>query len=281
MFAFSLLLCSDTEEWLFVWLLYLAGLALIVGWTWRHYAQLDKLFIAALVLCFFTVFFDVKVLGLAEFWALCALFVVGCGLSRFAYNPHTGELEPLSLHICNAAHELFMLFGTCLLWHCHDPLRVGHSIEGSESAVTALLVVLTLLLAVTNLKRVNALMRHCPERLISIYNGVKLSWTLFVILWRFSAVSYVVSLAGIVLAIAFIVFGFRFRFKGLRLYGLVLTMVCVVKLLFFDIVFDNAFYRPVSFLVAGILLFLISFIYFRLEKGTSGFVAADDTDVTQ
>jgi len=33
--------------------------------------------------------------------------------------------------------------------------------------------------------------------------------------------------------------------------------------------------------VAGILLFLISFIYFRLEKGTSGFVAADDTDVTQ
>ena len=46
-------------------------------------------------------------------------------------------------------------------------------------------------------------------------------------------------------------------------------MLCVGKLLFFDIVFDNAFYRPVSFLVAGILLFLISYIYFRLEKGNS------------
>ena len=92
---------------------------------------------------------------------------------------------------------------------------------------------------------------------------------MIVILHRFSAVSYLVSLAGILLAIAFIVAGFRFKFKGMRLYGLVLTMLCVGKLLFFDIVFDNAFYRPVSFLVAGILLFLISYIYFRLEKGNS------------
>ena len=47
------------------------------------------------------------------------------------------------------------------------------------------------------------------------------------------------------------------------------------KLLFFDIVFDNAFYRPVSFLVAGILLFLISYIYFRLEKGSSAGASGD------
>jgi uncharacterized membrane protein len=98
---------------------------------------------------------------------------------------------------------------------------------------------------------------------------LKFTWTLWIILGRFSAVSYLISLAGIVLAIAFIVAGFRFNYKGLRLYGLVLTMVCVIKLLFWDIVFDNAFYRPISFLVAGILLFLISYIYFRLEKNTS------------
>ena len=156
-----------------------------------------------------------------------------------------------------------------------QPLFFGRAIDGTETVVTVLLVVLALMLAVSNLKRVNDLMRYLPEYCVSVYNGGKFTCTLVVILWRFSVVSYLISLAGILLAIAFIVAGFRFRLKGMRLYGLVLTMLCVGKLLFFDIVFDNAFYRPVSFLVAGILLFLISYIYFRLEKGSSA-GASDD-----
>jgi uncharacterized membrane protein len=188
---------------------------------------------------------------------------------RFAYNPHSGELEPLSHNICNAAHEVLLMLGTFLLLSCHEPLCFVILIDGTEPVITVLLVVLTLMLAVSNLKRVNGLMHYWPEHWVSIYNGGKFTWALIVIMHRFSAVSYLVSLAGILLAIAFIVAGFRFKFKGMRLYGLVLTMLCVGKLLFFDIVFDNAFYRPVSFLVAGILLFLISYIYFRLEKGNS------------
>ena len=274
-------LCVSVDDSLglnmMAWCLYLVGLAWFVYCTVRHYAQLDKLCLAALGLFFICMLGMMNLLNIAECWALNALFVMACGAFGFSRNPHSGEVEPLSHHICNGAHEVFLLIGTFLLVSYHEPLFLGRAIDGTETVVTVLLVVLTLMLAVVNLKRVNGLMRYFPEHLVSIYNGGKFTWTLLVILWRFSAVSYLISLAGIVLAIAFIVAGFRFRFKGMRLYGLVLTMLCVGKLLFFDIVFDNAFYRPVSFLVAGILLFLISYIYFRLEKGSA--VGASDDNI--
>ena len=283
LFAFHMYVCSGdsrTQD-IVAWCLYLAGFAWLVYWTVRHYTRNDKLCLAALVLLFIFKLEGIDILNEAECWALCALFVLACGVFRFAYNPHTGELESLSHHICNGAHEVLLFFGTLLLLSCYEPLFFGKEIEGTEPVITLLLVVLTLMLAVSNLKRVNGLMKYWPEHWVSIYNGGKFTWTLIVILHRFSAVSYLVSLAGILLAIAFIVAGFRFKFKGMRLYGLVLTMLCVAKLLFFDIVFDNAFYRPVSFLVAGILLFLISYIYFRLEKGTSASASGDKEEISK
>lgn len=281
LFAFNMYVFSGDSlgQDIFAWCLYLAGLAWFIYWTVHHYTQNDKLCLAALVLLFILKLDGIDILNNVECWALCALFVLACGVFRFAYNPHSGEQEPLSHHICNGAHEVLLMIGTFLLLSCHEPLFFGITIEGTELVITFLLVVLTLMLAVSNLKRVNGLMRYWPEHWISIYNGGKFTWALVVILHRFSAVSYLVSLAGILLAIAFIVAGFRFKFKVMRLYGLVLTMLCVAKLLFFDIVFDNAFYRPVSFLVAGILLFLISYIYFRLEKGSSLGVSDDKNEV--
>ena len=277
LFALNMMFCSGytlTQD-ILAWCLYLAGLAWLIYWTVHHYTQNDKLCLAALVLLFIMKLEGIDIINDAECWALCALFVLACGVFRFAYNPHSGELESLSHHICNGAHEVLLMIGTFLLLSCYQPLFFGIEIKGTEPVITLLLVVLTLMLAVSNLKRVNGLMRYWPEHWVSIYNGGKFTWALFVILYRFSAVSYLVSLAGILLAIAFIVAGFRFKFKGMRLYGLVLTMLCVAKLLFSDIVFDNAFYRPVSFLVAGILLFLISYIYFRLEKGSSAGASGD------
>ena len=251
------------------WGVYLLPVLGCAYWTWRHYNRTDKLGLTALGLCFICALGACDLLGGTEVWALCSLFVIACGVLRFAIDPQTGTLDSGCNKICMIAHEFLLLVGTGLLRESPEPLYFIHSQEGTEPYSTALLVVVVLMLALINLRRVNSLMRYLPEKGVSLYNGLKFTWTLGVILWRFSAVSYLISLAGIVLAIAFIVAGFRFSYKGLRLYGLVLTMVCVIKLLFFDIVFDNAFYRPISFLVAGILLFLISYIYFRLEKNTS------------
>ncbi len=254
---------------LVAWGIYLAVALFVAYWTWRHYNLADKLGLSALAFCFIISLNLCDILGGTEVWILSALFVILCGVKRFAIDPRTGTVEPISNKLCIAAHELLLLLGTCLLRGEAERLHFIHPLEGTEPYETALLVVFVLMLAVVNLRRVNSLMRYLPERRVSFYNGLKFTWTLWIILGRFSAVSYLISLAGIVLAIAFIVAGFRFNYKGLRLYGLVLTMVCVIKLLFWDIVFDNAFYRPISFLVAGILLFLISYIYFRLEKNTS------------
>ena len=275
LFYINMLASIDSGPRFTAYFMYLAVLTASTIWTYRHYTQFDKICHAVLWPCFIHALYIMDIIGGAETWALIALFVISCGLMRFQFNPVTKQLEAFSFKFCNFMHEALSLFGTYLLYSYHDNLFILHTIENSEQIVTFMLVVLTLLLAVMNLKRVNSLVGRCPEYLLSIYNGGKFTWLLVVILWRFSAVSYIISLAGILLAVAFIVAGFRLGFKGLRLYGLVQTIVCVVKLLFFDIVFDNEFYRPVSFLIAGILLFLISFIYFKLERSNAGTASSE------
>ncbi|MCQ2527447.1 MAG: DUF2339 domain-containing protein, partial [Lachnospiraceae bacterium] len=92
------------------------------------------------------------------------------------------------------------------------------------------------------------------------------SIVLFAILHSLHAVNFVISIAGIVLAVLFIIIGFKFLLKGCRLYGLVVSLLCVIKLAMFDIQYDSSIMRPVGLLVSGLLCFGISWIYSRLER---------------
>ena len=54
--------------------------------------------------------------------------------------------------------------------------------------------------------------------------------------------------------------------KGLRIFGLMTTLVFVVKFIIFDISFDSSVMKAISFLISGILCFGISAIYNHFEK---------------
>lgn len=77
---------------------------------------------------------------------------------------------------------------------------------------------------------------------------------------------YILSIFCIILAITSIYFGFKFEIKGFRLYGLGLSMLSVFKLLLVDIYIDEPIVRILSFIGAGILCFVIVFIYNKLSK---------------
>ncbi len=49
-------------------------------------------------------------------------------------------------------------------------------------------------------------------------------------------------------------------------YGLVLSIISVIKLIIIDISYDNLALRAASFLVCGLLCFAISYIYNKLDK---------------
>ena len=62
------------------------------------------------------------------------------------------------------------------------------------------------------------------------------------------------------------VIGFRTGIGGLRLYGLILTLVCVVKLVMIDITGLNGFAHALAFVAGGLVCFGISALYHYAVK---------------
>ncbi len=99
-----------------------------------------------------------------------------------------------------------------------------------------------------------------------IYSAVKFTILMFVILRSMEAGAAIISIGCFIIAIACIVTGFMMKLEKLRVYGLVLSMICIVKLVMFDIVYSNTLGHAVSFFVSGILCFSISAIYYYVGK---------------
>ena len=104
------------------------------------------------------------------------------------------------------------------------------------------------------------------EMYAGIYVGLKLTILLWITLSSFEAANMIVSVSCFVLAIVGIMIGFAFGFKSLRIYGLVLSIFSVVKLIMVDMSYDNLLGRAVGFFVCGILCFVISLIYNTIDK---------------
>ena len=81
----------------------------------------------------------------------------------------------------------------------------------------------------------------------------------------FSAV-YVLSLASMVSALICVIIGFISRAKPLRLYGLFLTLICVAKLITYDVRGLETPLRIVALIGGGIICFAISALYSYSEN---------------
>ncbi|MDD6798315.1 MAG: DUF2339 domain-containing protein [Clostridia bacterium] len=99
-----------------------------------------------------------------------------------------------------------------------------------------------------------------------IYTGLKLSLFVWIALRAYSLSGPYVSIGWLVLAIILIFAGFKWQYTYLRLYGLFLSMFAIVKLLAFDISYDTGVVRALSFLISGILCFVINLIYNKFSK---------------
>ena len=73
--------------------------------------------------------------------------------------------------------------------------------------------------------------------------------------------AYVLSLICMVTALICVIAGFVRRAGSLRLYGLVLTMVCVLKLVTWDVAGLETLLRILSLIGGGVICFAISAIY--------------------
>ena len=107
------------------------------------------------------------------------------------------------------------------------------------------------------------------------YIAAKYSVLIGVLLFHLKASSQIYSIIYLVLAIACVVIGFRISNKSIRLYGLILSMLSIAKLILIDISYSSSLTRAVSFLVCGLLCFGISLIYNHVDKQQRGKLQAE------
>lgn len=163
--------------------------------------------------------------------------------------------------------------GTLIAVGCVNIALIMHSFSAlGSSRNESLRVVFALIsLLFCSVFSVNMLLEY-KKSWVTIYLGIKYTIFLFVAMGAFDAAEVGVSISGIVLSFVFISSGFVFEnrltysFRPLRIYGLVLTLICIFKLILLDIHYDSLLLRSLGFFVSGLLCFGISFVYYFVEK---------------
>ena len=108
------------------------------------------------------------------------------------------------------------------------------------------------------------------HKYMGYYIAFKYTVLMLCILGSFDVVNYAVSICLLVFAIISIIAGFYKDMVTFRLYGLILSMISIVKLIMIDIKYDSTVETAVSFFVSGVLCFVISFIYNRIDSRLRG-----------
>jgi len=97
-----------------------------------------------------------------------------------------------------------------------------------------------------------------------ILTGIKLTVLVLVTVYGHTSwfdQAYGFSIWGMLIALVCIVLGFKGRVKSLRLYGLVMTLVFVLKLVTYDVANLNTPLRVFSLIFGGVICFIISAMY--------------------
>ncbi|MBP3351875.1 MAG: DUF2339 domain-containing protein [Lachnospiraceae bacterium] len=136
--------------------------------------------------------------------------------------------------------------------------------EGGSSSLRHIVwIIVTLITFLVNSK--NYLDKR-ENMAAGVYVGVKFVVFMNVVLNSFEAVNYVISISCLLFAILSIIIGFIGDYKALRIFGLVLSMISIFKLIMVDISYQNTLGNALSFFGSGILCFVISLIYNYIDK---------------
>ncbi len=238
----------------------------MVAWLRNNYVMVEKYCLTGLFLVLLANMCIEVPMDASVFYIIVGAFCFAINQPFFFTDRITGKVEDSSRLAGYFAAEAAVAIGLCFIQATHLPITFYNEFVGTEVLAVIIIVLITLALACLNVKSLYAKYGEKYEKPLSIFVCVKFSLLILCILDRLNAVSFVISLVGIIFAVVFIVIGFYKRLKGFRLYGLVLCLVCIAKLLLVDVEYDSSLMRPVGYLTAGLLCYLISWIYSKLEN---------------
>lgn len=113
------------------------------------------------------------------------------------------------------------------------------------------------------LSRNSEKLKEAEKALINFYSTLG---TFFVfILMVLELKEYWISVGWIFLALLLTLFGFIFNKKHFRIQGIIILFISIFKVFIYDIRELEVIYRTISYIVLGIILLLISFIYTKYK----------------
>ncbi|ORX75105.1 hypothetical protein BCR32DRAFT_329953 [Anaeromyces robustus] len=195
-----------------------------------------------------------------------------------------GKEEGKNVHIVlDIINLIYIIYGTFVINILNDRIDRHKSINYSYSSQSddqvtkekeksildnEMLLLILHMIIVFILACINLPLKEKGNKERYIYTAVKFACLIIFSLKTFNVPNIAISITMIAFAVVCITIGFKNRLIGkeLRILGLGLTLVFVVKLLVFDIDFSTSTLRAVGFLIAGVLCFGISAIYNYFEK---------------
>ena len=167
-----------------------------------------------------------------------------------------GAIEPVISCFVRVVHFVLWIWGIVLL---HSGAMEDHPL------LCIWLVILTLYLCGNGMYE--QYKKYGNQTGLGIYFGLRVTLYSIAVMTAFEGIEgYFISCILLLLAVFFVLAGFPLRMAPLRIYGLCLAMLAVIKLLMIDVEHDNSMETVLCFLGAGILCFAINFIYNHVKK---------------
>ena len=133
-------------------------------------------------------------------------------------------------------------------------------------------IVMIMLGAIVTFTNCYSVIKRDETGWMGIYVATKVVLWAFFALIALEAPSILVSVIGLLVALGCIVVGFAAgmqtgrSLKQIRIFGLVMVLICLLKLILIDLPYDSILLRAISFFISGVLCFAISLIYNMVDK---------------
>ena len=113
---------------------------------------------------------------------------------------------------------------------------------------------------------INTIFENFNENLAGTYICLKYTVLISTILSSINAENFIIDIVFFIISTVCIILGFKKDYKSFRYYGLILSLISIIKLTLIDITYNNSIGRAFSFFICGILCFTISLIYNKIDK---------------
>jgi uncharacterized membrane protein len=145
-------------------------------------------------------------------------------------------------------------------------LMVSSTVQLCRISISRADYYLTLLIAAAIFANNTYRFIRSSDEKYQLYGAIKVTAFLVIVLTTLQRASVLLSMTLLVLSILWILAGFALPAKAVRIYGLFITNISIVKLLLIDITYNSTLEKAAGFFICGVLCFVISFIYSRIDR---------------